>query len=105
MPATFSCLPPFPIAAHGLLLTPPPPVPLITLTQAKKLEDIRSEAQAELGIVDVPIAGLEALPGAQLLPPLAAKRPEEVELFPGGCHKEGEALAGGRLDMGLPLHT
>ncbi|KAL4445443.1 hypothetical protein ABPG77_011268, partial [Micractinium sp. CCAP 211/92] len=61
---------------------------------AKKLEDIRSEAQAELGIVDVPIAGLDALglgalpglggvqqlPGA--LPPLAAKRPEEVELFP-----------------------
>lgn len=65
---------------------PPPPALLITLPQAKKLEDIRSEAQAELGIVDVPIAGLEALPGAQLLPPLAAKRPEEVELFPGGCH-------------------
>ena len=55
--------------------------------QAKKLEDIRSEAQAELGIVpDMPIAGLEVL-GLSLpasLPPLAAKRPEEVDLFPGG---------------------
>ena len=58
--------------------------------QAKKLEDIRSEAQAELGIVpDMPIAGLEVLSLSSLslpasLPPLAAKRPEEVDLFPGG---------------------
>ena len=53
--------------------------------QAKKLEDIRSEAQAELGILDMPIEGLAPLPLPGALPPLAVKRPEEVELFPGGC--------------------
>ncbi|KAI3428363.1 hypothetical protein D9Q98_006743 [Chlorella vulgaris] len=54
---------------------------------AKKLDDIRSEAQAELGIVDMPIAGLESLAGS--LPPLAAKRAEEVDLFP--AFKSSEA--------------
>ncbi|PRW56412.1 eukaryotic initiation factor [Chlorella sorokiniana] len=77
---------------------------------AKKLEDIRSEAQAELGIVDVPIAGLEALPGAQLLPPLAPKRPEEVELFPAfkssdagwaAARGKGEAAGDGKFSAFL----
>ena len=50
--------------------------------QAKKLEEIRSEAQAELGILDVlPVPGLGAeLPG--VLPVLTQTRPAEEELFP-----------------------
>lgn len=51
---------------------------------AKKLEDVRAEAAAELGL-DVTIPGLDgnAL-GAlgALTAPLAPKRPEELELFP-----------------------
>lgn len=68
--------------AHAPLL-----LPSLAGAQAKKLEEIRSEAQAELGIVDVlPVHGLGAdlppLPGA--LPAMggAAARPAEEELFP-----------------------
>jgi translation initiation factor 4G len=49
---------------------------------AKKLDEIRSDAQAELGIVDVTIPGLEPLPGMDALPGIAGKRPDDVELFP-----------------------
>ena len=69
-------------------LAPDPQTPVLLHSpalQAKKLEDIRSEAQAELGILDMPIEGLAPLPLPGALPLLAVKRPEEVELFPGGC--------------------
>lgn len=56
------------------------PHPTHRQAQAKKLEEIRSEAQAELGIVDVSIPGLDVLPAIPGL--VAPKRPEEVELFP-----------------------
>lgn len=49
---------------------------------AKKLDEIRSDAQAELGIVDVAIPGLELLPGMDALPGIAGKRPDDMELFP-----------------------
>lgn len=50
---------------------------------AKKLDEIRSEAQAELGIVDLAIPGLEPLiPGMEPLPGMGVKRSEDVELFP-----------------------
>ena len=49
---------------------------------AKKLDEIRSDAQAELGIVDVAIPGLEPLPGMDTLPGIAGKRPDDMELFP-----------------------
>lgn len=49
---------------------------------AKKLDEIRTEAQAELGIVDVEIPGLTPLiPGVDNLPG-ASSRAEDVELFP-----------------------
>lgn len=66
------------------------------MPQAKKLEDIRSEAQAELGIMDViPVAGLDQLqPLAAALLPLAAKRADEVELFPGGWVGQGGWVRG-----------
>ena len=46
---------------------------------AKKLEEIRSEAQAELGILEVAIPGIDALPA---IPGLSARKAEDVELFP-----------------------
>lgn len=49
---------------------------------AKKLDEIRTEAQAELGIVDVSIPGLEPLAGLEPLPGIAAKRTDDMELFP-----------------------
>jgi len=49
---------------------------------AKKLDEIRSDAQAELGIVDVAIPGLEPLPGMDTIPGIAGKRPDDMELFP-----------------------
>lgn len=49
---------------------------------AKKLDEIRTEAQVELGIVDVDIPGLTPLiPGVQSIPG-AKKGQEDVELFP-----------------------
>lgn len=49
---------------------------------AKKLDEIRTEAQAELGIVDVAIPGLEPLiPGMDQLG-IGNKRTDDVELFP-----------------------
>lgn len=49
---------------------------------AKKLDEIRTEAQAELGIVDVEIPGLTPLiPGMENLPG-APNRPDDMELFP-----------------------
>lgn len=49
---------------------------------AKKLDEIRTEAQAELGIVDVSIPGLEPLiPGMDVLG-IGNKRTDDVELFP-----------------------
>ena len=74
-------MPDMPTTTHPPTLALPCPASL----QAKKLDDIRSEAQAELGILDMPIEGLAPLPLPGALPPLAVKRPEEVELFPGGC--------------------
>jgi translation initiation factor 4G len=54
---------------------------------ARKLEDIRTEAAAELGIVDVAIPGLEPLiPGVDSLPGMGGmnggKRGDDMELFP-----------------------
>jgi hypothetical protein len=50
---------------------------------AKKLDEIRTEAQAELGILDVALPGMEPLlAGLEPMPGLAPKRAEDVELFP-----------------------
>ncbi|GAB4821712.1 hypothetical protein N2152v2_008758 [Parachlorella kessleri] len=49
---------------------------------AKKLDEIRSEAQAELGIVDVSIPGMDALPAMAGLAALQPQKAAEVELFP-----------------------
>lgn len=75
-------------SASWTLLHPPPTRtdPLLSLSplQAKKLDEIRTEAAAELGILDpasLGIPGLDALVPA--IPGLAApKRPQELELFP-----------------------
>ncbi len=66
---------------------------------AKKLDEVRAEAQAELGLVDVALPGLEplaaaALPGLAPLPGLAARRAEEVELFPAFKRADGGGAAG-----------
>lgn len=58
---------------------------------AKKLDEIRSEAQAELGIVDVEIPGLAPLGSG--LDPLAVQRKDDVELFP--AFRGGAAVGGG----------
>jgi translation initiation factor 4G len=60
---------------------------------AKKLDEIRSDAQAELGIVDVVIPGLEPLPGMDALPGIAGKRPDDMELFP--AFKGADMRSGG----------
>lgn len=51
--------------------------------QAKKLDDIRAEAHAELGMV-APVSGLESLPGLGPLPalPALAGRDDDIDLFP-----------------------
>ena len=50
---------------------------------AKKLDEIRNEAQAELGILDISIPGLEPLvAGLEPLPGMAVKRADDMELFP-----------------------
>jgi translation initiation factor 4G len=63
---------------------------------AKKLDEIRSEAQAELGIVDLAIPGLEPLiPGMEPLPGIGVKRTEDVELFP-AFRDSGSTLSTGQ---------
>lgn len=72
---------------------------------AKKLEDIRTEAQAELGIMDIEIPGLTPLgPGMEPLPGIASKRAEDVELFPAfrgsqqlNTNATGDAAADGKF--------
>lgn len=62
---------------------------------AKKLDDIRTEAQAELGIVELDIPGLAPLvPGMDSLPGIAAKRSDDMELFPAFRGQEVAAGAG-----------
>jgi translation initiation factor 4G len=61
---------------------------------AKKLDEIRTEAQAELGIVDVSIPGLEPLSGMEPLPGIGGvKRADDMELFP--AFKGADLPAGG----------
>jgi hypothetical protein len=74
-----------------MLIYPSLPCPLYN-AKAKKIDDIRTEAQAELGIVDLAIPGLEALPGFQ------TKKAEEMELFP--AFKGTDGWAGGRESAG-----
>lgn len=49
---------------------------------AKKLDEIRTEAQAELGIVDVEIPGLTPLNMGMGIDASSGKKKEDVELFP-----------------------
>lgn len=71
---------------------------------AKKLEDVRAEAAAELGL-DVAIPGMDgnALGALGTLTALAPKRPEEVELFPAFRSDDaGWAAAAGRGGSAAP---
>ena len=67
---------------------------------AKKLDEIRTEAQAELGIVDVVIPGLEPLVGMEPLPGIAAKRGDDMELFPAFKGADLPAASTGQADTG-----